>query len=326
MGALSGWHCPGLWDSAVIQDTLFFPSIVRSPSFDEFSHEPDFISLVFLLTTRLFHSRFSSFLKFCGTAALSFSFFILISQCTWTPEVETPIHHSQQGRIVLQTSSALNAPPKHPQILSESLITQILQGITKTQERGMLQELFTSNPAPRQAFSPAQIDFLAPQLVNAFSQATAEEIVTFQCTGDNEGASQVSGTVAAFSPAIFFLTLKNPEDYQGNPSKIASSSRNLQKPTTLLFSEKQAILPPEEAHRLRKTSAKDSWIAINYATTSPATESDPEEARSTPPIASPESEKSQPAKNSLQEQLRDLRERVDEQAEEIQRLQQAAPK
>ena len=248
------------------KDTTLFPPIVHAPSADECSGAAHSPSPEILVTTKFIHAHFASFLKFCGMGAVYASFLILTTQCTWTPEVKTPVYHSAQGRIILQTSSRLNVPSNHPHTFSESFMRQTLQGISRTQGFGILQELLVSSPPPVPVFSPDQISFLVPQLVKAFSQATSEELIVFQCTGDNEGASQVSGTVTAFAPSVFFLTLKNPDDYPGHPSTAPPSSRNLQKQTTLLFSQKQAVLPEKEASHFMKPSAKDSWIAINYAT------------------------------------------------------------
>jgi len=250
------------------------------------------------------------------------SFLLSIIQCTWTPDVETPLHHSSQGRIILQTSSGLNVPPNHPHTFSESFIRQTLQGISQVQELGILQELLISSPLPRPVFSPGQINFLAPQLIRAFSQATSEELIFFHSTGDKEGTPPVSGTIAVFEPAILFLTLKNPDDYPGNKSK-ASSSRNLQKHTTLQFSQKQAVLPAKEASHFMQPSAKDFWIAINYAALIPSATSNHE--KPTQPLVSPHPEENQSEGLTLQEQLQNLREKVNEQAEEIQRLQQITP-
>jgi len=264
-------------------------------------------------------------LKYCGTIV---TFLLLLAQCTWTPEVQTPIHNSEKGNVGLQTSSAFKILPQHPLVLSESLIKQILQGVSQIQEQGILQELFFSDPNPSPVFSRTQIEFLTPYLVDAFAKATAEELIIFRSLGNKEGATQVSGTVAVFSPTIFFLTLHNTANYPGNPSKMASSSRNLPKQTSLMFSQKQAMLQPEDAQRLMKISLKDLWIAIDYAALNTVIESEHkvEERRPSAPIAIPQSEKTQPGMNTLQEQLQDLRKKVDDQAEEIRRLQQTAPK
>ncbi|TFG64687.1 MAG: hypothetical protein E4H32_02695 [Nitrospirales bacterium] len=262
-------------------------------------------------------------LQFCGTIVTV----LLAVQCTWTPEVKTLIHQSEVGNITLQTFSEFQVPPQHPHVLRESLIRQILQGITHTQENGLLQELLISDSKPSPVFSPAQIAFLTPHLVDAFSKATAEELITFRNLGTKVGETQVSGTVAVFSPSIFLLTIQNFGEYSGNHSKMASSSRNLQRHTTLMFSPEQAALNLKEAQHFMKMSSQDSWIAINYADLVPFRGNTQEEApRPTTPIPSPQSEVTQPGMNTLEEQLQELRKKVDEQAEEIQRLQQATPK
>ncbi len=248
--------------------------------------------------------------------------FLSTIHCAWTPEVKTLIHSSEEGSVILQTSSTLNIPPQHPQVLSESLIKQILQGISQSQESGILQELFLSDSQQFPVFSRPQIDFLAPHLVEAFSKATSEELITFRSPGDEEGATRVSGTVAVFSPTVFFLTLQNPGNYPGNPSKMTSSSRNLQKHTTLMFSKKQAILQPEEGKRLMTISPRHLWIAIDYAAFGPLLESEQKDKkqRTIPPITNPQIKNAQSGMNTLQEQLQNLRKRVDEQAEEIRPL------
>lgn len=262
------------------------------------------------------------FLKLCGMMATCL---LLTIQCSWTPEVETLIHTSQQGRIVLQTSSTFHIPPKHPQDLSASLIKQLLGGISKTQEMGILQELFLSPSAPLPVFSQAQIDFLTPQLIDAFSQATPEELIDFRTVGDENGGIQVRGTVAVFSPAIFFLTVQNLKKYQGHSARNTSSSRNLQKTTTLLFSEQRAVLQRDNAQRFMTIPSHESWIAINYAALRPSMAGNQkEEQQLTLPLTNRQSEKIPQDMDSIQQQLQDLRNTVDEQAEKIRQLQESA--
>lgn len=274
-----------------------------------------------LLSNSFFQSQRYTFLKLCGMMATCL---FLTIQCSWNPEVETLVHNSQQGRITLQTSSALHMPPKHPQSLPPSLIKQILGGISKAQERGILQELLLSSSAELPAFSQGQIDFLTPQLVEAFSQATPEELIVFKTLGDEQGGIRVTGTVAVFSPTIFFLTLKDPKNYPGNLAKMSSSSRKLQEKTTLKFSKKQATLQWKDAQRFMTVSSKDSWIAIDYADLSRSMgENQQEEEQQTIPQTNRQTEQSPQDMDLIQKQLEDLRNTVEEQAEKIRRLQEA---
>ena len=213
------------------------------------------------MSTGLFTSPRESFFKLCGTIT---TFFFLTIQCTWTPEVKTPIHRSKEGNVSLQTSNDFKRPPRHPTELPETLIKQLLQGISQKQERGILQELLISDAKASPVFSPTQINFLVPHLAEAFSQATSEELIAFRSLRNEEGSSQISGTIAVFSPNIFLLTLEQTGNYQRKSSKTTSSSRNLQSSLSLTYSDKGAIVQPEDTKNLMTIFSKNSWIAINY--------------------------------------------------------------
>jgi len=274
----------------------------------------------FLLSPVLFKTRLFHILKGGGTIL---GFLLVTVQCAWTPEVQTPIHSSQAGNIVLQTSEKFKIPPQHPHSLSESLVKQMLEGISQRQEHGILQELFISDPKITPVFSHGQIEFLAPHLVEAFSKATTEELIVFRNVENEDGTGHVSGTMAVFSPTIFFLTIQSGGHYSGNPSKMSDSSRNLQQTTTLLYSQEQAVLPVQEAKHFIKVSSKDIWIAIDYESLTGKKENTPQspgKSLTTSPAPLPQDN---PAElKNLQEQMQELQKKVDEQAEEIQRLQQ----
>ena len=262
----------------------------------------------------------ASFLTSCGIIATCCLFTI---QCTWTPDVKTPIHSSAEGNVALQTSSNFKIPPQHPAELSETLITQLLQGIAQRQEQGILQELFISDSKASPVFSPTQIAFLAPHLADAFSQATPEELITFRSLGHKEGSGEIRGTMAVFSPTIFLLTFQ--QHYQKNPTRTTSSTRILQSSLSLIYSEKQAIVQPEEAQRFMTISSKIPWIAINYGDLSlrHSTENHQDIKLLLPP---PQPTNTQADLNTLQEQVEGLRQTIEDQAEEIQRLQKIAPR
>ncbi len=272
------------------------------------------------MRTTSLQSANNPFLKICG---LILSICIATIQCSWTPTVETPIHNSEQGNILLQTSNAFNIPPHHPQFLSELLVRRILQGVSRSQESGLLQEILLSSPEQAPVFSQTQIDFLAPQIVAAFTQVTSEEHIAFLVAGDGDETRPLSGTVTIFPPEIFFLTLKHSGSYQRNSSKIGSSSRQLLSQTRLLYSEEAAVLQQEDAKSFRGHSSKDPWIAINYAALTPLEGRSTHEmdVLSTTPISDRQSPKNQPDTNTLQKQLQDLQNTVHEQAEQIQELQ-----
>lgn len=248
-------------------------------------------------------------------------------QCSWTPDVETVLHDSPNGFISLQTTPALKIAPNHPASLPESLIIKILAGITKTQEEGMLQQLLLSAPPTVPAFSPLQIDFLAPQLSLALSKATPEEIIHFRCPATDEQSSLIQGTIAVFPPSNLLLTLKDAQESSGRPSKLQNSSQRLQRTSFLTFSQEEAFMRGEEIQAFMAIPAMSQGILINYQRLAPSNQNNQENQpnKHANPMISNKKGENPMELDSLNEQLRDLRKKVDQQTNEIRRLKQTAP-
>lgn len=244
-------------------------------------------------------------------------------QCSWTPEVETVLYEEPECVISLKTSHALKQAPKHPAFLSESLIAKILNGMTISQEEGILQQLLNSNHHPVPAFSPSQIDFLASHVSMAFSQVTPEEIIHFKCPPTNEQHFPIQGMLAVFPPSSLLLTLENFKPYPGISPKIQKNPSQKLQPTSLVFSHQKAIIRAEEVKNFMTIPSTSHGIAINYQSldslnpiskenqlTQPGTQTTPHKNTEAPMTI-----------DSLNSQLRDLQKIVDQQAEEIRRLQ-----
>ena len=243
-------------------------------------------------------------------------------QCSWTPEVETVLHKGSECVISLKTSHALKKTPSHPASLSEALITKILKGVSISQEEGILQQLLLSIHHPVPAFSPSQIEFLAPQVSMAFSQVTQEEIIHFKCLPTNEQFFPIQGTLAVFSPSSLLLIFENLKPYPGASPKRQNSSQKLQ-PISLVFSYPEAILRAEEVQAIMEIPSTYHRIAINYQSLELSNPISKENQLTQPdtktiPHKSPEAPLTI---DSLNSQLRDLKKIVDQQAEEIRRLQ-----
>ena len=248
-------------------------------------------------------------------------------QCSWTPDVETSLYQSEEGTIALQTTKNFKVAPKHPVWISDSLIQEILEGITQTQESGLLQQIFSGSSPQLPVFSPSQIRFLGPHLASAFSKATPEELVSFICTDTNENSSVVKGTVAVFHPTTILINLKNYRTPMFTAEKGKNSRGNLHRYTTIHFSQEEALINPKESQSLMEIPANSHWVMINYSLLKTSNLKKPHVLSST----SGETEKNVVKKHntleskSLDEQLLDLQRKVDEQNEEIKRLQQTEP-
>jgi len=264
---------------------------------------------------------------FTGQYLFAAAIGIINIQCSWTPEIETVLHDSPHGFISLQTTPALKIAPQHPSSIPESLITKILARITKSQEEGMLQQLLLSAPPPVPAFSPSQISFLAPQLSLALSKATPEEVIHFRCPATDERSFLVQGTIAVFPPSNFLLTLKDAKESSRMPSKIQNSSQKLQNTSSLTFSQKEAVMRKEDIQTFMTIPAMSEGILINFQLLAHSNQQKQENQPSDHGKTMPSDENGETPRelDSLNEQLRDLRRKVDQQTEEIRRLKQTAP-
>ena len=254
-------------------------------------------------------------------------------QCSWTPDVETLLYQNEEGTISLQTTKNFKVAPKHPAWISDSLIQEMLGGLTQTQESGLLQEIFSGSPPQLPVFSPSQIRFLGPQLASALSKATPEELIFFICTDTNENSSVVKGTVAIFHPTTLLINLKNYRKSLFDQGKGKNSRGNLQRYTTIHFSQEEALIDPKESQPLMEIPANSHWVMINYSLLQTSNLKEPRVLTSTSSGMTNDEMKEQNTQetnslnelNELNEQLLDLRRKVDEQNDEIKRLQQTEP-
>ena len=243
-------------------------------------------------------------------------------QCSWTPEVETVLYEGPECVISLKTSHALKQAPEHPAFLSESLIAKILNGMTISQEEGILQQLLLTKHHPVPAFSPSQIDFLAPHISMAFSQVTPDEVIQFTCPPTNEQHFPIQGMLAVFPPSSLLLTLEKFKPYPGVSPKMQNTSQKL-RPASLVFSHQESIIRAEEVQSFMSIPSTSHGIAINYQSLDSLNPISKENQLTQPGVqATPHKNTEAPMTiDSLNSQLRDLKKIVDQQAEEIRRLQ-----
>ncbi len=226
--------------------------------------------------------------------------------------------------VSLQTTDSFKQQPTHPVNLPPTLIQNILSKITKRQEQGIFQDFIMGSSTDVPLFSSSQIQFLGPQLALALSKATNEELVVFKSSPGDDPKSLISGTVAVFSPSTLFVTVMKDPRSIAKTQKQTNPSGYFHGYHVLGFSEKAGILSQEQAESLMSIPSSSGWVAIDMAhfkTLAPQ-RSDPQSPVSVPPLGStprhPPGQKSQ----TFYEQLEDLRKKLEEQDQEIQRLKQ----
>ena len=126
-----------------------------------------------------------------STAVGSLALIMSISACSLVPTVQTPIHQSERGTIALRTFSDPEFKASHPKTLESTMMFQVLQGLRVQEQKSTLSKLMAGDVPPVPAFSQDQILYLAPLLTSAFSQATAEEQVTF-LLNNNTSSKKIS--------------------------------------------------------------------------------------------------------------------------------------
>lgn len=152
--------------------------------------------------------------------------FVLASHpgCNWTPKVYTPIFEGPQGAVALESVPDETFRASHPLLLSVPAFSKLLKGLHMKQHPGLLQTLIGGEDKPERVLSDSQVDFLAPLLVNAFSQATPEEHVVFSLSQPNAfGEKAGSGTMFAHNTKMF-VTLDEPGSAAARPPKSPGAS------------------------------------------------------------------------------------------------------
>lgn len=249
-------------------------------------------------------------------------------QCTWTPEIATPIFSNERVTVNLRTFPNFHKPPVHPANLPSPLLENIFSGLKYTQEAGILQELLNS-PSSKSfpVFSKAQIAFLAPHISLALAQATQEEFVDFSCTPTEASETWIKGSMGVFDSQILFLTIAISKSQPGAHPTRSSQQNALQDKGTLSFMMQEAIIPREKIQYLMNLQQHPYWIAVDLKTllSGPAHDEGTDNINAHPK-KNPESNNDEdPRIQKLEEKMNRLLEKIEEQHNEIQRLQGGSP-
>lgn len=113
-----------------------------------------------------------------------------------SPRPEIIIHESQKGSVYLERASDRSFQAAHPIKFDPSLIARVLRGVQLQERTGTIQTLFASQPKVVRAYSDEDVNFLAPLMATAFSQAASDQQVGFRLTYPATGRS-LSGGVGA---------------------------------------------------------------------------------------------------------------------------------
>ncbi|MCA9472350.1 MAG: hypothetical protein MRJ96_14075 [Nitrospirales bacterium] len=103
-----------------------------------------------------------------------------LASCLALPQVETPIHESSRGRIILKTFPEGFNHASHPSPISLLSIQDILHGLRIQEDKALLATLVSGEGQVLPVFSEEDLEFFGPFIHDALSQATSEEYVEFE--------------------------------------------------------------------------------------------------------------------------------------------------
>ncbi|GJL51281.1 MAG: hypothetical protein NPIRA01_25080 [Nitrospirales bacterium] len=128
---------------------------------------------------------FFAFCSICGIVGT-------LPACLATPQVETPIHESPQGQVLLKTFPDTAVKASHPTFIEITLLTETFRGLHVLEEKPLLATLVSGEEEELPVLTEQEIQFLMPWLIDALAQATPEEYVWFQLTNQKPSGPQAT--------------------------------------------------------------------------------------------------------------------------------------
>ena len=194
---------------------------------------------------------------------------VSIEACSWTPQIETELHNSSQGMVLLRTMEDSSLRGDHPVDIKGTTMEQILRGAHTFRDPRLIEGLITDNDKPKRLFSQTQIGFLAPLLSSALAQATPEEEVFFQCTSEYEGAPPIKGNILVHDSTLFFKW----EEPLSKPKVLAKQHRRtsgLMDPSMpqghmITFFPYEAIRVEDDSTKYYLKRLGENTLAIDYS-------------------------------------------------------------
>lgn len=170
-------------------------------------------------------------LKLSVITALGFLALLMsISACSSVPIVQTPIHQSERGTVALRTFSDPEFKASHPKTLESTMMFQVLQGLRVQEQRSTLAKLLTGDVPQVPAFSPDQIIYLAPLLTSAFSQATAEEQITFLLNNNSSNQKTQTEGKLFIEDSILYVSISQYRSPSTQPPLLSQPTTSFNRP------------------------------------------------------------------------------------------------
>ena len=154
----------------------------------------------------------------------------ILSGCSSVPQVETLIHESPKGQVILKTFTESVPQTSHPATLDSALIKECLRGFRVQEEKELLATLVTGEGPTRSIFSEPEIQFLTPFILEALAKATPEEYVWFKVAQRHQSKSLVTSGTLFFVDKLLHVGL---QEFQSDTRRERLSSKASVSPTRI---------------------------------------------------------------------------------------------
>ena len=244
------------------------------------------------------------------------------------PRVETTIHTSPKGAISLKVLPEPSIRVSHPITLDKHTIQAVLSGVYVHEEGGILDSLLKRDTESIRVFTPEEVAFLTPWLIQAFSTATPEESIEFHVGSQ----TYTSGSIYVLNSILHFSLIRF-QDHSLRSALLSRPSNSFSRPKQwqISFDPDVVIETNGVGHQEKRDSLR---LAINLSHLSHylASSAEPVPADiSTDFTVQPERSRREHPQESTMEDLRkemqQLRQTMEEQNRKVERLEhQAQPK
>ncbi len=253
-----------------------------------------------------------------------FSLSAFLPGCLALPQIETPIHQSSEGQIMLKTFTQPTDESSHPTDVSPILIHKVLHGLRVQQDKGLLDSLLNGESQALEVFNQQEVQFLTPHLRNALAQSTPEEYVFFQVTNNKNPIQTITSGSLYRSNNHLLLGL---QQFKANKRRTTLSSKSSVSPSriqrwSLLFLPEGAAFQNLDSTKTNPILSKIGNVTIDInllLNMSHSKKARPEKQLS--PQPRPHKQDRENIQN-LEKELGDLQQQLEKQNQKLRKLEQ----
>ena len=231
--------------------------------------------------------------------------FVLMG-CGAAPRVKTPVFKGQEGTIFLRVFAEPKQRAQHPVALEPHLIRRLLNGLYVQDTQSLLESALTNADPPVQAFTQKEIHFLIPHLIAGLAKATPEEEIVFQVDSIRSHQKEYTHGSLYYSGSTVHINISGYHESSKRASLLSRPSNSFTRPKMW----KMSFHPSKAVSSDSLDAASQTSFPFHFAIHLPVLAQSMEN----------EAQTVSPASSSIHEELEGLRESLEHQHQQIERL------